>query len=176
MNDLLAFNEKAKRNGQKQRCEAPVKRMLLWMFSLRISLPLSKTVMKSKQPSQCRSKVGRIKNSVILNYCFHLGALGLWGNIFLWNTCTYYLLCAALKLALWTATLKMSWRCVSQMQAGVGYRTHRFLVQTHNFNQLARLSNLPHTCTNTHTHTLSVEWTQAAAEECYLKSPLLLFL
>lgn len=56
MNDLLAVNEEAKRNGQKQHCRAPVKRMLLWMFSSRISLALSETVMKSKQPCLCQTK------------------------------------------------------------------------------------------------------------------------
>lgn len=47
---------------------------------------------------------------------------------------------------------------------------------TRDFNQLTGLSN-QHAHADTHAHTLSVEWTQAAAaEECYLKSPLLLSL
>lgn len=65
MNDLLAVNEEAKRNGQKLHCRATVKRMLLRMFSLRISLPLSGSVMKSKQPHQYRTTYswgGCVKN------------------------------------------------------------------------------------------------------------------
>lgn len=43
---------------KEQRCRVPVKRMLLWMFSLRVSLPLSQTVMKSKHPRYCPTKDG----------------------------------------------------------------------------------------------------------------------
>lgn len=43
----------------------------------------------------------------------------------------------------------MSLTSEPQMQANVGYQTHQFLVLTHDFNQLTRLSNLPHTHTVT---------------------------
>lgn len=153
-----------------------------WMFSLRLLLPLPKAVMKSKQASLCRwkSHAGSIKN---LPKCFSsnssLTSQPLKGAFI----SSYFFFpenhrFSALQLAPLKKAKKKRWggMCATQTRLQSG-RSDAPLpcANTRDFNQLTGLSN-QHAHADTHAHTRSVEWTQAAAEECYLKSPLLLSL